>query len=97
MQCSENVSVVVKPRGLNGGANASARSQMHDGVHFFAAKHSPHRVVLSKIDPANSYVFCETSNVRVLDLRIVEVIEIVEDDDFMGIRSITISPMTIGF
>ena len=56
---------------------------MHDGVYFFAAKHSSHRVVLSKIDVANGYVFCETSNVRVLDLRIVKIIEIVQDDDFM--------------
>jgi hypothetical protein len=33
---------------------------------------------------ANGYVFCETSNVRVLDLRIVKIIEIVQDDDFMS-------------
>jgi hypothetical protein len=32
---------------------------------------------------ANGYVFCETSNVRLLDLRIVKIIKIVEDDDFM--------------
>jgi hypothetical protein len=28
---------------------------------------------------ANGYVFCETSNVRVLNLRIVKIIEIVQD------------------
>ncbi len=56
---------------------------MHDRVYFFAAKHSSHRIVLSKIDVANGYVFCKTSNVRVLDLRIVKIIEIVQDDDFM--------------
>jgi hypothetical protein len=32
---------------------------------------------------ANGYVFCETSDVRVLDLRVVEIIEIIQDDDFM--------------
>jgi hypothetical protein len=32
---------------------------------------------------ANGYVFCKTSNVRVLDLRIVKIIKIVHDDDFM--------------
>jgi hypothetical protein len=32
---------------------------------------------------ANGYVFCKISNVRVLDLRIVKIIEIVQDDDFM--------------
>ena len=83
MQRTDNVRVVIKPRALNGGPNASARSQMHDGVYFFAAKHGSHLVVLSKIDVANGYVFCKTSNVRVLDLRIVKIIEIVHDDDFM--------------
>ena len=83
MQRSDDVRVVIKPRRLNGGPNASAGSQVHDGVYFFAAKHSSDRVALSKIDVTNGYVFCETSNVRVLDLRIVKIIEIVQDDDFM--------------
>jgi hypothetical protein len=68
---------------LNGRPDASAGSEMHDRVHFFAAKHSSHRVALSKIDVTNVYVFCKTSNIRVLDLRIVKIIEIVQDDDFM--------------
>ena len=83
MQCPDDVRVVIKPRVLNGGPNASAGSQVHNSVYFFPAKHSSHRVALSKIDVANGYVFCKTSNVRVLDLRIVKIIEIVEDDDFM--------------
>jgi hypothetical protein len=68
---------------LNGGPNPSARGQVDDRVYFFAAKHSSDRIALSKIDVTNGYVFCETSNVRVLDLRIVKIIEIVQDDDFM--------------
>ena len=83
MQCPDDVRIVIKPRVLNGGPNASAGSQVNDGVYFFAAKHGSHRVVLSKIDMANGYIFCETSNVRMLDLRIVKIIEIVHDDDFM--------------
>jgi hypothetical protein len=83
MQRPEDVRIVIKPWVLNGGPNASAGSQVHDGVYFFAAKHSSHRVALSKIDVANGYVFCDISNVRVLDLRIVKIIEIVQDDDFM--------------
>jgi len=47
------------------------------------AKHSSDRVAVSKIDVTHGYVFCETSNVRALDLRIVKIIEIVQDDDFM--------------
>src|SRR6266403_6408208 len=83
MQRTNDVRVVIKPRRLNGGPNASARGQMHDGVYLFAAKHSSDRIALSKIDVTNGYVFCKTSNVRVLDLRIVKIIEIVQDDDFM--------------
>ena len=80
---SDDVGVVIKPRELNGGPNASARSQMHDHFDFLAAKHCSHCVVLSKVDVANGYVFCETSDVRVLDLRVIEIIEIIQDDDFM--------------
>ena len=83
MQRSDDVRVVIKPRRLNGGPYAGAGSQVHDGVYFFAAKHSSDRLALSKIDVTNGYVFCKTSNVRVLDLRIVKIIEIVQDDDFM--------------
>jgi hypothetical protein len=83
MQCSKDVGVIVKPRGLNGGPNASARSEVDNRFYFFAAKHSSHRVVLAKIDVANGYVFSETSDVRSLDLRIVEIVEIVKNDHFM--------------
>src|SRR4029077_16093522 len=69
MQCSEDVRVVIKPRRLNGGPDASPGSQVHNGVYFFAAKHSSDRIALSKIDVTNGYVFCETGNVCVLNLR----------------------------
>jgi hypothetical protein len=83
MQCPDNVRVVIKPRVLNGGPNASSRSQVHDRVYFFAVKDSSHQVALAKIDAANAYVFSETGNVRVLNLRIVKIIEIIQDHDFM--------------
>jgi len=47
------------------------------------AKHSSDRVAVSKVYVADGYVFSETSNVRVLDLWMVKIIEIVKDDDFM--------------
>ena len=84
MQCSKNIGVILKSRGLNGGPNAGAGSQMNNHLDFFATKHSSHRVVLPKIDTANGYVFCETSNVCLFDLRIVEIVEIVKDHDFMA-------------
>jgi hypothetical protein len=69
---------------LNGGPNTSARRQVHDHVYFFPAKHSSHRVALANVDVANGYVSCQISNVRTLNLRIVKIIEIVQDDDFMS-------------
>jgi hypothetical protein len=83
MQRSNDIRVVIKPWRLNGWPDASACSQVNDRVQFLAAKYSLHRVDLSKIGVANGHVFCETSNVRLLDLRIVKIIEIVEDDDVM--------------
>ena len=83
MQRADHIRVVIKSRRLNGGPNASARSQMDDRVDFFAAKHGSHRFVLSKIDVTNGYIFCEPGNVRVLNLRIVKIIEVVQDDDFV--------------
>src|ERR1051325_7496753 len=75
MQCSENISVVVKPRRLNGRPNASACSQMHNNVYFLATEGISHRIVLSKINVADRYVFGETSDIRVLDLRIVKIVK----------------------
>src|SRR5215470_15709551 len=84
MQCADDVCVVIKPRVLNGGPDASARSQMHDRVQFFVVKNTSHRVALAKIDVANGYVFCKTSNVRLLDLRIVKIVEVIQDDHLMA-------------
>ena len=84
MQCPDAVRVIIKPRVLNGRSNASAGSQVHDGVYFFAAKHSSNRVAVAKISVANGYVFCETRNVRVLNLRIVKIIEVIKNDNFMS-------------
>jgi hypothetical protein len=57
---------------------------VHDGVNFFAIKRGSDRVALSKIDVTNGYVSCESSNVRMLNLRIVKIIEIVKNDDLMS-------------
>src|SRR5262245_47320131 len=83
MQCADDIGVVIEPRVLNGRPNASARSQVHDGICSFAVKHSSHRFALAKIDMANRYVAQKPGNVRVLDLRIVKIVEVVQDDNFM--------------
>jgi len=83
MQRADDVRVVIEPGLLYRGSDPCARSQVCDRVYFFAMKHSSNRVALAKIDATNAYVFCETSNVRVLNPRIVKIIEIVQDNDFM--------------
>src|SRR5215467_13559324 len=83
MQRADNVRIVIEPGMLNRRPNTCSSSDVRDRVYFFAAKHTSHRVALSKIDVVNGYLFCETGNVRVLDLRIVEIIEIVQDNDFV--------------
>src|ERR1051325_1939163 len=79
MQRADNIRIVIKPGMLNRRSNTCSSSDVRDRVHFSAAKHTSHRVAVAKIDLTNAYLFCETGYVRVLDLRIVEVIEIVED------------------
>src|SRR2546423_1486031 len=83
MQGPADICVVIELRVLNRGANARACSQMRDCVNFLAVKQVSHRRAVAKIDVADGYVFGKTSNIRVLNLWIVKIIEIVEDDDFM--------------
>ena len=83
MQRADDVRVVIEPRLLYRRSDPGARSQVCNRVYFFAVKHSSHRVALAKIDVTNAYVFCETSNVRMFNPRIVKIIEIVQDNDFM--------------
>src|SRR5262249_17977859 len=41
------------------------------------------RFAVAKVGVTNFYVVGETGNVRVLNLRIVKIIEVIQDDDFM--------------
>src|SRR5262245_1130042 len=68
---------------LNRRPNTCTRSDVCDRAQFFAAKHTPHGFAVAKVDAANSYVARETCNVRVLNLWIVKIIEVVQDNDFM--------------
>src|SRR4030095_911834 len=86
MQCATDIRLVINLRVLNRWASARASSQMHDRLKFFAMKHVPHRRAVAKIDMVNRQVFSNGSNVRVLDLRIVKIIEVVEDGDFVASR-----------
>src|SRR5882724_791649 len=83
MECPSDICIVIEPGVLNRGSNACARSQMCDDVNFLAVKQISHRFAVAKIDMANGYIPGKTGNVLVLDLRIVKIVEIVQDDDFM--------------
>ena len=83
MQRADDVRVIIEPGLLYRRSHPCARSQVCDRIYFFTMKHSSHRVALAKIDVTNAYVFCETSNVRMLNPRIVKIIKIVQDNYFM--------------
>src|SRR5436309_14461213 len=71
---------------LNRGADASARREVSDRVEFFAAENISHRSIVAKIDMVNDHVFAKAGNVCVLDLRIVKIVEVIEDDDGVSCR-----------
>jgi hypothetical protein len=56
---------------------------MRDRVNFFAVKQIFYRFAVAKIDVVNRHVASETGNIRTLDLRVIEVVEVVENDDLM--------------
>src|SRR5207247_10365999 len=77
------ICVVVKLRILNRRANAGAGGEVSDRFKFFAMKQTPHRCAVPKIDVMNRHVFGDTRNVCVLDLRVVKIVEVIEDGDFV--------------
>ncbi len=86
MQRANDVCIVIKPRLLNRWPNSCARSEVRNRIQFLSAKHRFNRFGVAKIGAANGYVTRKTGNVRMLDLRIVEIIEIIENDDLMPAR-----------
>src|SRR5947208_15401169 len=83
MQRADDVRVIIEPGLLYRRSHPCARSQVCDRIYFFTMKHSSHRVALAKIDVTNADVFCETSNVRILNPRIVKIIKIGQYNYFM--------------
>src|SRR5215468_12739292 len=83
MQCPADICIVIELRELNRGPNTRARSQVRDCVNLLAVKQITHRRSVAKIDMADGYVLGKTGDIRVLDLWVVKIIEVVEDDDSM--------------
>src|SRR6266487_383950 len=86
MQCPGDICVVIELRVSNRWSNARARSQVRNCINFLAVKQVSHRRAVPKIDVAHDHVLGKTSNIRVLNLWIVKIIEIVEDDHVVPVR-----------
>ena len=86
MQRPADICIVIELRVFNRGANASARSQMRDGIDFLPVKQVSHRRAVAKINVADGYVLGKTGDVSLLDPRIVKIIEIVDDDHVVASR-----------
>src|SRR6185437_4468097 len=56
---------------------------MRNHLKFFATKQIPHRRLISKIGMMNGHIFGETGDVCMLDSRIVKIIEVIDDGDFV--------------
>ena len=79
MQCAANIGIVIKLSVLNGRTHACSRCQVNDHVEFSVSNYRLDCFVIAKIDVMNRNVFCYGLDVLLLDVRIVKIVEIVED------------------
>ena len=86
MQRAVDIRVVIELRMLNRRANARARGQMRDGFKLFGMKQISHRGAVAEIEMVNRHIFGNGGNVCMLDLRIVKIVEVIEDRDLMPSR-----------
>ena len=66
---------------------------MRDHFKFFAVKQISHGRAISKIDMMSGHVFGETGDICLLDLRIVEIVEVIEDHDGVSYREQSFNEM----
>ena len=59
---------------------------MRDGIEFFAMKQQVHRGAVAEIDPMDRHFPSDSRDIGALDLRIVKIVEIIEDRDFLTSR-----------
>ena len=86
MQRAGDVRVVIQLRRTDRWSNAGARGEVSDRIEFFPMKQATHRAAVAQIDLMQRDVIHDSSNVCALDLRIVEVVEVIEDRDFVAQR-----------
>ena len=59
---------------------------MRDGFKLFGMKQISHRGAVAEIEMVNRHIFGNGGNVCMLDLRIVKIVEVIEDRDLMPSR-----------
>ena len=85
MQRPEDIRIVVKLRMKNRWAHPGPRRQMRDDVELIRVKQRSDRGVFSKIDMMHGNVLGNGGNVLALDLRIVKIVEVIENGDVMAV------------
>jgi hypothetical protein len=70
----------------DGRPDAGPRGEMRDGIEFFSVKKQIHRCGISQIDSVYRDFPGDALNIRPLDLRIVKVVEVVENRDIVAGR-----------
>src|SRR4051812_2664975 len=83
MQRARDVRVVIEFRLKNRRPHSRARGKMNYGINFLAIEQTVDRSAVAQIDLVDRYILRESSHIGSLDLRIVKVVEIVENRDFM--------------
>ena len=84
MQRAADIRVVIKLRLLDRRAHARARRQMRHGLEFFPMKQLVHRPAVAQVHLMNRYAARHGFDIGALDLRVVKVVEIVQDRDFVS-------------
>jgi hypothetical protein len=84
MQRAADIRVVIELRLLDRRPHPRARRQMRHGLEFFPVKKQVHRAAVAQVDLMNFYVARHGFDIGALDLRVVKVVEIVEDRDFVS-------------
>ena len=69
---------------LNGWPHTGTRGQMRDRIELFRVKNISHRRGVAKIDMVNRHILGNGGDIRALNQRIVKIIEIVQNRDFMS-------------
>ena len=57
---------------------------MRDHIEFFSPEYLRDFLAVAKIDIVHCDIFRDRGNIRALDLRIVKIVEIIEDRDVMS-------------